>query len=141
MGFVSAAMGLVKLFGAKSEASAAKKAGKAQAAQEQDVTQEKIFQLKKQERAMAGQTRSAAAGSGVKADQGSVVDILAEQAETFKHEREVTQRMGAQRSQSAWQRGQDVASAAMFKGVSGMLSSFAQAGQATAQTGSFFKFG
>jgi hypothetical protein len=49
--------------------------------------------------------------------------------------------MGAQRSQSAWQRGQDVASAAMFKGVQGMLSSFAQAGQATAANKSFFKFG
>jgi len=141
MGFLSLAMGAVSLFGAKSAASDAKKAGKAQAAQEQLATQEKVFQLHKQERTMAGQTRAAAAGSGVQADKGSVVDVIAEQAATFERERQYTQKMGASRASSAWQRGQDTASAQMYQGWGSMLAAIGNAGQARAETGSMFKFG
>jgi hypothetical protein len=142
MGFVSAAMGLVSLFGAKKQASAAKEAAKAQAAQETRVTQEKVFQSEQEQRQLAGQTRAMQAASGVQVGKGSALDILQEQAATFERERLVMKQMGGERAQQAIQRGQNVADAAMFKGVTSALQSFGSAATATAggmQAGQTFK--
>ena len=134
-------MGLVSIFGANKEASAAKAAAKGQAALEQRVTQEKVYNLEQEERQLAGTTRAAAAGSGVKADRGSPLTILAEQARTFGREKAFTKEVGAEKAGLAIQRGQNVASAARYRGAANALSAFAQSAAATAKHGSFFKFG
>jgi hypothetical protein len=149
MGFLSAAMGLVSLFGANKEAKAAKRAGKAQAAVDQRVTAEKIHMLKQDERTMAGDTRGLAAGSNVKADVGTPLTVLAEQAKRFARERKFTSEVGGEKAMAARQRGRDVASSAMYRGVGNALQSFGSAASTTAANRSsgqswkksFFGFG
>jgi len=141
MGFVSAAMGVISLIGANKEAKAAKAAAKGQAALEQRITQEKVYNIEQEERQLAGTTRAAAAGSGVKADRGSPLTILAEQARTFGREAAFTKEVGAEKAGLAIQRGENAASAARYRGAAGALSAFGQAATATAQNKSFFKFG
>ena len=140
MGAISAAMGLVSLFSASKQASAAKKAGKAQAAVDQRVTAEKIYQLKQDERTMAGDTRARAAGSNVKADVGSPLTVLAEQAQRFARERQFVGEVGAEKASLSRQRGRDVASSAMYRGVGSALQAFGQAATSTKNNG-FFGFG
>jgi len=139
MGFVSAAMGVMSLIGANKEAKAAKAAAKSEAALNTRVTQEKVFNLGQEERTLAGQTRATAAGSGVKSDVGSPLDILAEQARTFAREKQFTQEVGSEKSGLAIQRGKNAASSARWSGAGSALQAFGQSGTATAANG-FFGF-
>jgi hypothetical protein len=116
-----AAAGLISDFlGSKKSSSAAKKAAADQARDERLVTAEKIRQLNIQERTMAGDTRARAAGSRVKVDQGSPLEILAEQAREFTHERNINQRVGASKAASALQRGRDVGNAVKYQSYSNL---------------------
>ena len=141
MGFISAAMGIVSLIGGAKAKSDAEAAGRSQARMENRITDEKLYNLGQEERQLAGTTRATAAGSGVKADTGSPLTILAEQARTFARERRFTSEVGAEKASLAKQRGQMAGQQAMYSGISGALSAFGQAGTSTAKTGSFFKFG
>ncbi len=95
----------LELAGGLSAAKSAKKMGLKQAALELRVTKEKLYNLKQEERYVAGQTRATAAGSGVKADTGSPLSILAEQARTFARERMITSQVGAEKAQLSKMRG------------------------------------
>ncbi len=141
MGFISAAMGIIALVGASSVAKDAKSAAKEQAATDFRVTQEKIYQSKLEERVMAGGTRAAAAGSGVKADTGSPLTILAEQARTFARDRQFVSDVGAENAKLTLQRGQNVADAARYSGAASALSAFGRSATATKKYGGFLKFG
>jgi hypothetical protein len=114
-------VGMISDFlGSKKSASAAKKAAQKQAADERLVTAEKIRQLNKEERTMAGDTRARAAGSHVKAGQGSPLEILAEQAREFTHERNINKKVGASKAASALQRGRDVGNAVKYQSYSNL---------------------
>lgn len=141
MGFVAAAMGVVSLIQAHKAGSAADRSAKKEAALNDKVTKEKIALIGQDKRRLAGETRAAAAGSGVNAGRGSVLQILAEQARTFDRESAFTTEVGAEKSGLIKQRGRNVASAAKYQGFSSALASFGQAAQATAQNKSFFGFG
>ena len=142
MGFISAAMGVMKLVGAGQEAKAAKAAAKGQAAADLRVTQERVFQSKQEERQLAGQTRAIAAGAGVKADVGSPLTILAEQAKTFARERKFMKETGQEKAGLTIQRGKMQAESSMFRGITSAMGSFAQAAQTTKAAGGsgFFSF-
>ena len=140
MGAISAAMGLVSLFGASKGAKAAKKAGKAEAALGQRQTAEKIHMLKQEERTLAGDTRNIAAGSNVKADTGSPLTALAEQAKRFARERKFVSEVGAEKSDIARQHGRNVAEQTMYSGVQSALGAFGQSASSTKKHG-FFGFG
>ncbi len=135
MGFISAAIGIIGLIGANKAAKDAKRAAKAEAAIDQRVTQEKVRNLDIQERVMRGQTIAAAAGSGVKANVGSPLTILAEQAKTFAREKAFTQEVGAERSRLGIQRGRMVGQQARFQGYAQAAGAFGNAAT------SFKKFG
>jgi hypothetical protein len=131
------AAGMISSFlGSKKSAQAAKDAAGRQAQDERLVTAEKIRQLNKEERTLAGDTRARAAGSHVKAGQGSPLEVLAEQAREFTHERNINKKVGASKAASALQRGRDVGNAVKYqsysnlaKGASDIFSIINQAGQ------------
>ena len=98
-------------------ASKAKEAARAESAMDLRVTQEKLYNLKQEERQVAGQTRATAAGSGVKADTGSPLSILAEQARTFARERMITSQVGAEKAELSKVRGDNAASQMRYQGI------------------------
>ncbi len=132
MGFVAAAIGIISLIQGQKAAKDAKQAGKQQGRIDQRVTQEKVFQSKLEERILAGETRSAAAGAGVTANVGSPLTILAEQARTFARDRAFISEVGAEQANLSRQRGRNVGTQARFSGYAGALSAFGQAGTAFA---------
>jgi len=140
VGLIDTALGIVALFGASKGAKAAKKAGKDEAALGQRTTAEKIHMLKQEERTLAGETRNIAAGSNVKADVGSPLTVLAEQAKRFARERQFTAEVGAEKSNIARQHGRNVAEQTMYKGVQTALGAFGSAAQSSKASG-FFGFG
>ena len=105
------------IFGGIQAGGKAKKAAKAEAALDLRVTQEKLYNLQQEERQVAGQTRAQAAGSGVKADTGSPLSILAEQARTFARERMITSQVGAEKAELAKVRGDNTASQLRYQGI------------------------
>jgi hypothetical protein len=116
-----AAAGLISSFiGSKKAAQGARGAADDQNRDERLVTAEKIRQLNKQERTMAGDTRARAAGSRVKVDSISVMDVIVEQAREFTHERNINQRVGASKAASALQRGRDVGNAVKYQSYSNL---------------------
>jgi hypothetical protein len=115
------ALGMISDFvGGRKAASAAKKAAKRQAVDERALTKERLRQLDVEERTMAGDTRARAAGSHVKAGQGSPLEVLAEQAREFAREKQITKDVGASKAASALQRGHDVGQVAKYKSYSNM---------------------
>ncbi len=142
MGFISAAMGVLSLVGASKEAKAAKAAAKGQASADLRVTQERVFQSKQEERQLAGQTRAIAAGSGVKADVGAPVTILAEQAKTFARERKFMQETGQDKARQTIMRGKMQGEISMVRGIQSAMGSFASAASTTKRAGGagFFSF-
>jgi len=122
LNFISGALSI--LCGIKA-GKAAKRQGKQGAAAELRVTQEKIRNLGFEERALAGSTRAAAAGGGVKANVGSPLTILAEQARAFAREKQFVTEVGATKAAASVQRGRNVASQARYGGFERGLSSFA----------------
>lgn len=124
IGFIQAAMGALSLYGAFKGADAAEDAAKAQAGTEMRTTKEKLFQSKAEERQLAGTTRARAAGSGVKADVGSPLTILAEQAKTYARDRQFISDVGASQASATLQRGKDMASSLRLGGITSALGSF-----------------
>lgn len=118
------------ILGGITGASKAKKAAKAEAAVDLRVTQEKLYNLKQEERQLAGSTRATAAGSGVKADTGSPLSILAEQARTFARERMITSQVGAEKAELSKVRGDNAASQIRYQGIGAGLSQIPQAANA-----------
>ena len=120
MGYVQigiAAVGLLSsLWGSVSGKEAAEKAAEVEAKAEGVVTAAKLYDLRKEERTLAGETRAIAAGSGVKADIGSPLTILAEQAKTFARERMVTAQVGATKAAASRRRGSMVGQQVMYQG-------------------------
>ena len=119
------------LLGGAKASSAAKKEARAQAATDLRVTQEKLYLLDEEERELAGTTRARAAGAGVKADKGSPLTILAEQARTFAREKLFTSQVGAEKAAITKQRGENVASSARY-------GSYSQAAQGASNAFSLF---
>ena len=114
-------LGLISDFlGSRKSASAAKKAARKEAQAEGEVTIERIRQLEIEERALAGATRAGYAGSGVKADVGAPLAILAEQAKEFAFEKQITARVGATKAAAALQRGRDVGNAVRYQSYSNL---------------------
>ena len=120
IGIISGVIGILSggasIAGGISAGKAAKKQGKLEAAAERRVTAEKIFQLNKDERRLAGTTRAVAAGSGVKANIGSPLTILAEQARAFGRERALVAEVGATKAQSALAGARNVGRQARYQG-------------------------
>ena len=113
MEFIAATLSILGGIKAKKEAN--EMAG-IQAKQELELTQAKIEDLKLEERVMAGQTKAGAAGSGVKVDKGSPLEILAEQARNFQKERQTVARVGATNASVITKRGQMVGRQALYQG-------------------------
>jgi hypothetical protein len=109
--------------GASSAMKKGKKAGREQAFAEQTVTKAKVEDLLKEERAMKGATIAGAAGSGVKVNQGSPLQILAEQAREFERERMTVKEVGATKTAAALTRSDMARTAAGYQGYSQALSS------------------
>ena len=115
-GIISIIGGISSILGGSKASKAAKKQGKLEAAAERRVTAEKIFQLNKEERRLAGTTRAVAVGSGVKANIGSPLTILAEQARAFGRERALVAEVGATKAQSALAGARNVGRQARYQG-------------------------
>ena len=117
---ITAAGMISEFLGSKKAAAAAENAADRQAGDERLVTAEKIRQLNKEERTLAGDTRARAAGSHVKTGQGSPLEVLAEQAREFTHERNINKKVGASKAASALQRGRDVGNAVKYQSYSNL---------------------
>lgn len=116
-----AALGLISDFlGSRSAKSAAERQARKEAEAEGLVTTERLRQLDVEERSFAGATRAGYAGSGVKADTGSPLQILAEQAKEFAYEKQITAQVGASKAASALQRGRDVGNAVRYQSYSNL---------------------
>lgn len=130
---VSALSGVLGFSSSRRARRAARRAAAEEARIEREVTGERIRQLYGDEREMAGRTRAMAAGSGVVADRGSPLMVLAEQATEFAREREITRRVGASRAQAALAQGRAVGRQAAAQGLMSLTSGIAQGLQLFAQ--------
>lgn len=130
MGYVAAIMGVVQLIGASRAKKAAEREADLAAGAERYLTNVKIGNLKTEERVMAGTTRAIAAGSGVRADTGSPLTILAEQAKQFMRERDITRTAGASKVASVLERGRNIGMAALYRGGTAALQSFGKSYEA-----------
>jgi len=116
-----AALGMISSYlGMKKSADRAKTAGTKEARAETAVTTERLRQLEIEEKTVMGATRAGYAGGGVKADQGSALQVLAEQAREFAFEKQITARVGATKAASALQRGRDVGNAVRYQSYSNL---------------------
>ncbi len=122
---------LTSVFGGLSGKKDAEEAALKQASTDMKVTQEKIYNLEQEERQLAGQTRARTAGSNVKADIGSPLDILSEQAQTFAREKMITAQVGAEKAELTKKRGAMAGSQAAYQG-------FAQGAQGLSNAFSLF---
>ena len=93
------------------QAHAAERQAETEARIEERITSEKLLNLRTEERTLSGETKARAAASGVRVNQGSPMEILAEQAATFAREREFVSEVGGEKSALITQRGKDLASA------------------------------
>lgn len=117
------------IFGGKSAKKDAERQGEEEARLEGLVTDERLRQLGKEEKALAGTTIAAAAGSGVKVGTGSPLEILAEQASEFAFERLITERVGASKAKLALDRGRSVGSRAQSQSYAQAIQGFSSAFQ------------
>jgi hypothetical protein len=113
------------IVGGQKASKAAKGAAAEEARLEGLVTQEKIRNLKIQERVMRGETIAGYAGGGVRVDVGSPTTILSEQASTFARERGITAQVGASRASQSLTRGEMMADQYKFSSYSSAASSLA----------------
>lgn len=127
MGWLSAGLnligGLIGYKRGKKQEDAADEEAARQAKLDERVTAEKIANLRIEERQLAGETRARAAGSGVKVDVGSPLDVLAEQAATFRRERDVTAEVGAEKASLTRLHGKNVGDAYRYAGYGSLFSS------------------
>jgi hypothetical protein len=132
-----AALGMVADYVAGDKAAqAAGRAAEATGQAETEVTTERIRQLNLEQKRLEGSTIAATAGSNVKVGTGSPLEILAEQAREFTHEKFITSRVGATKTAQALQRGRDVGNAAKYqsygniaKGASNIFSMLSSSGE------------
>ena len=124
MEFISAALEVIGGIKAKSEAE--KYAG-IQAGMERDITAAKIDNINQEERLLAGQTRARTAGSNIKADVGSPLTILAEQAKNFAKDRMLTAQVGATKASNTLLSGKMTGRQALYSGWSTGLEQAASA--------------
>ncbi len=143
-GVVIGAVGLIAGFlGSKKASKAAKKQADLEAEQERLVTGERIRQLGREERQLAGDTVAGYAGGGVLSSFGSMSNVpretigspgtvLAEQSAEFQREREITQKVGATKVAQGLARGKATAEAYKYagytnaaQGISNILSTYA----------------
>ncbi len=115
MDFIAAALSIFGGIKAKDEA---KDMAASEAGMEVELTNAKLEDLKIEERNMRGQTIARTAGSNVKVDIGSPLEILAEQARNFTRERQTVAKVGATRAANTIQRGKNVGRQALYQGWS-----------------------
>ena len=121
---VAAAVGVgAQVAGTSRTMKKGKEAAREAALAEQTVTKAKVIDLLKEERAMRGATIAGAAGSGVKVNQGSPLQILAEQAREFERERMTVKEVGATKTAAALTRSDMARTAAGYQGYSQAVSS------------------
>jgi hypothetical protein len=134
------ALGMISDFiGANKAGKAAKKAARAEGIAESKVTAERIRQLHLEERVMKGQTIAAAAGSNVKVDKGSPLQILAEQAKEFANERRITGEVGATKAAAAMRSGRNVSNAYRYQAGSNIAQGASNIFSIMHQSGMFSK--
>lgn len=92
---------------------------------EEAVTEERLRQLRVEERTMAGETRGRVAASGARVTSGSALEVLAEQEREFARERAITAEVGASRAQTALKRGENLARQYRYQGYSDAAGSLA----------------
>jgi hypothetical protein len=121
MEYVAAAMAIIGVVTSLTGAAEAKEDAAAAAAKEAGlegiVTEAKIKSLETEERILRGKTLASAAGSNIKVDRGSPLQILTEQARTFADEKRTIARAGASRAALAQTRGRMVGNQAMYAGL------------------------
>ena len=131
MEFIAAGMALVSgissLLGASEAKKDARAAAKEEARLEGIVTESKVTGLQAEQRQLRGETISRAAGSGVRADVGSPLQILAEQAREFGREIRTVKQVGATKAAQAQTRGAMVGNQAMYQGFGQAASSMSNA--------------
>lgn len=131
MPYVMAAMTAISIISNLTGAKAAKKSAAEQADEEARlegiVTDAKLTTLDREERQLRGDTIGAAAGSNIKVDTGSPLQILKEQAKTFADEKRVVKQAGASRAAQAQTRGRMVGQQAMYQGIGQAASTAANA--------------
>jgi hypothetical protein len=137
VGAVFAGIGaLSSIMGGRKADRDAKRAAAEEARLEGLVTREKVRQIGVEERVMRGDTIAAVAGSGVKAGEGSPLQILAEQAREFGRQRSIVSEVGATKAAAALTRGSMIGQQARYQSYSTASNQFAQMfsllGQATA---------
>jgi len=132
---IAAVGGISSALGGKKAREGSKYAGKMEAKQEQIVTQAKLEDLRVEERVMKGQTIAGAAGSNVKVDMGSPLEVLAEQARNFARERQTVAQAGATKAANAAIRGNMVGQQAAYQGFGQAASGLSSAFQIFAQYG------
>jgi hypothetical protein len=129
------------LIGSSKASKAAKRAARIEAANEKIATDERIKQISQEERTLAGVTRARAAGAGFVITQGSVLNLLAEQAREFERERKITARVGASKVATALAGGKAVAQQYKAQGVGNLFAGLSQAALLAQQAGLFTKSG
>jgi hypothetical protein len=130
--------GVLGLGGSRKAKKAARRAAAEAARQEKLVTEERLRQLLNQEAALRGTTIARQAGAGGVVNQGSILQILAEQANEFAIERRITESVGASKVKQALDQG--AAAARQFR-AQGLAALFAGIGEAasTAYGAGLFK--
>ena len=133
-GLVIGAVGLISGFlGSKKASKAAKKQAEEEARIERLTTAERIRQIGKEERGLAGETIAGYAGGGVLSTFGSMSDVsrgtigsartvLSEQAQEFAFEREITQKTGASNVAQSLARGKALANQYKYQGYANAAS-------------------
>ncbi len=135
-------LGMISDFlGSRKAAKAAERAAKKEAVAEAKVTAERLRQLEKEERSLAGTTRAVAAGSGVKANIGSPLELLAEQASEFSYEKQIVRQVGATKAASALQRGRDIGDAVKYQSYGNLARGASNIFSIMSQSGMFSKGG
>jgi len=117
----------IGLAGGASAKKNAREAAAEEARLEGIVTEAKLRDLKAEERHMMGKTVAASAGSNVKADRGSPLQILMEQAREFAREKKVVAEAGASRAAQAKTRGSMIGDQAMYAAYGNAVKGLANA--------------
>ncbi len=122
MGYVAAAMQLIggvsSLLGGVKAKRDARAAAKEEARLEGIVTDSKVTGLQAEREQLRSTTIATAAGSGVNAQVGSPLQLMAEQARQFSREIRTVKQAGATRAAQAQTRGRMVGNQAMYSGFS-----------------------
>jgi hypothetical protein len=131
--------GVLGGIGGKKASKAAKRAAREAARQEQVVTNERLRQIQQEERTLAGQTVARSAGAGGVVNQGSILQILAEQAREFAIESKVTRDAGASRVKMALDQGKATSRQFEAQGLSNLFAGIGQAAGIAYNAGGLFK--